>query len=115
MRNLGLIGALVLALLPRPAQAQGDFIKSKLKDLIEKSGVYVSASTRTLARQRRAHGPTLGVGYGAAGRQQTGRKYPVQLSAATAAIWRPTAASDFGRFKATQIMSGIGYSGRAAR
>ena len=76
MRNLGLIGALLIALMPRPAQAQGDFIKSKLKDLIESSGVYVSASTRSSLDNDVRMGRTFGVGYGTAGRQKTGRKIP---------------------------------------
>jgi hypothetical protein len=70
LRDLGLSSALILALLPAPAQAQGDFIKGKLKDLIERSGVYVSASTRTSIDNDVRMGPSLGVGYGAAGRQR---------------------------------------------
>ena len=109
MRNLGLIVALVTALVPRPAQAQGDFIKSKLKDLIESSGVYVSASTRSSIDNDIRMGRSLGVGYGVAGRQTTGRKIPFSFGGYRGDL-ETAAGSDFGRFNATQIMSGIGYS-----
>jgi hypothetical protein len=109
MRNLGLIGALLLALTPRPAQAQGDFIKSKLKELIERSGVYVSASSRSSLDNDVRMGRTLGISYGAAGRQKTGRKIPFSFGGYSGDL-ETSGGSDFGRFKATQIMSGIGYS-----
>jgi len=108
MRNLGLIVALLLALLPRPAQAQGDFIKSKLKDLIERSGVYVSASTRSSIDNDVRMGTTLGVGYGIAGRQRSGRKIPFSFSGYGGDLETAEGAG-FGRFSAKQIMSGIGY------
>jgi hypothetical protein len=108
MRNLGLITALVIALAPRPAQAQGDFVKSKLKDLIERSGVYVSGSTRSALDSDVRMGTTLGVGYGIAGRQRPGRKIPFSFSGYSGAL-ETNDGSDFGRFSAKQIMSGIGY------
>ena len=109
MRNLGLIGALLVALWPAPAQAQGDFIKSKLKDLIERSGVYVSASSRSSIDNDVRMGRSLGVGYGVAGRQRGGRKIPFSFGGYSGDL-ETSGGSDFGRFKATQIMSGIGYS-----
>ncbi len=109
MRNLGLIVALVTALAPRPAQAQGDFVKSKLKDLIERSGVYVSASSRSSIDNDIRMGRSLGVGYGVAGRQTTGRKIPFSFGGYHGDL-ETAAGSDFGRFNATQLMSGIGYS-----
>jgi hypothetical protein len=109
IQNLGLIGALVVAVCPAPAQAQGDFVKSKLKDLIERSGVYVSASTRSSIDNDVRMGPSLGVGVGFAGRQRPGRKIPFSLGGYSGDLETVTG-SDFGRFKATQIMSGIGYN-----
>jgi hypothetical protein len=109
MRNLGLITALVIALAPRPAQAQGDFVKSKLKDLIERSGVYVSASTRSSLDNDVRMGTTFGVGYGTAGRQRSGRKFPFSFSGYSGDL-ETTTGSEFGRFSAKQIMTGIGYS-----
>ena len=110
MRNLGLIGALVIALLPAPAQAQGDFVKSKLKDLIEQSGVYVSASTRTSLDNDVRMGPSLGVGYGTAGTPAHRQEDSRSASRGYSGDLETTGGSDFGRFKAKQIMSGIGYS-----
>ena len=109
MRNLGLIGLFLLALLPRPAQAQGDFVKTKLKELIERSGVYVSASSRSSIDNDVRMGRTYGVGYGTAGRQKTGRKIPFSFGSYSGDL-ETSAGSEFGRFKATQLMSGIGYS-----
>lgn len=108
MRNLGLISALLIALWPAPAQAQGDFIKSKLKELIERSGVYVSASSRSSLDNDVRMGRTLGVGYGLAGRQTPGRKIPFSFGGYSGDL-ETASGSDFGRFKATQVMSGIGY------
>jgi hypothetical protein len=109
MRTLGLIGVLLATLWPSPAQAQNDFIKSKLKDLIERSGVYVSASSRSSIDNDVRMGRSLGVGYGIAGRQKKGRKIPFSFSGYSGDL-ETAGGNDFGRFKATQIMSGIGYS-----
>ena len=108
MRNLGLIGALLLALLPRPAEAQGDFVKDKLKALIEKSGVYVSASSRSSIDNDVRMGRTFGVGYGTAGSKRTGIKYPFSFSGYSGDL-ETVEVNDFGRFKARQVLGGVGY------
>ena len=107
-RYLGLIGALFIALLPRPAQAQ-DFIKSNLKRWIEKTGVYVSASTRTAIDDQVDMGPSIGVSAGfASEHQRRGRKYPFGYSTYSGNL-ETSGGNDFGRISARQIMSGIGY------
>jgi hypothetical protein len=108
MQNLGLVAALVMALVPRPAQAQGDFIKDKLKSLIEKSGVYVSTSTRSSLDNDVRMGQTFGLGYGTAGSKTNGWKYPFSYGGYSGDL-ETAGGADFGRFKARQIMSGIGY------
>ena len=109
MRNLGLIGALILALLPSPAQAQGE-IKDRLKNLIEKSGIYVSMSTRSSLDNDVAMGPSLGIGYGTASKNpRDGKKYPFSFSSYSGNLETGDNNARFGRFKAQQIMSGIGY------
>jgi hypothetical protein len=108
VRHLGLIVAIAVTLAPRPAEAQGDFIKSKLKDLIERSGIYVSATTRTSIDDEVRMGRSLGIGYGIAGRQRAGTKYPFSFSGYSGALETESGA-DFGRISAKQIMSGIGY------
>ena len=107
-RNLGLVGALLVALVPVPAQAQGDFIKSKVKDLIEKSGIYVSMATRTSVDNDVVMGPTFGIGYGTAGQKRNGWKYPFSFSGYRGAL-TTTSGAEFGEFKARQIMTGVGY------
>jgi hypothetical protein len=108
MRNLGLIGALLLALMPRPAEAQGDFVKDKLKALIEKSGVYVSGSSRSSIDNDVQMGRSIGIGYGTAGSKRTGVKYPFSFSGYSGDL-QTVDGNDFGRFKARQILGGIGY------
>ncbi|HJU42481.1 MAG TPA: hypothetical protein VJ691_06680 [Vicinamibacterales bacterium] len=110
MRNLCLIGALVLALMPSPAQAQADFIKDKLKDIIQTSGVYVSMSSRTPIDNDVDMGRTFGIGWGMAGRNpRDGKKYPFSFSSYSGNLETDSTGARFGRFKAQQIMSGIGY------
>jgi hypothetical protein len=108
MRNLGLIGALLVALWPSPAQAQGDFIKEKVKHLIEKSGVYVSASTRTTIDDEVSMAPSIGIGYGSAGHARTGKKFPFSFSGYRGDL-ETSGGNEFGRLSAKQIMSGVGY------
>ena len=108
LRNLGLIAALVVTLLPSPAQAQGDFIKDKLKDLIEKSGVYVSTTTRSSVDNEVRMGRSFGIGYGSAGSKRTGWKYPFSFSSYSGDL-ETSGGEGFGRFRAQQLMSGVGY------
>ena len=108
LRNIGLIGALAIALFPLPALAQGDFIKSRLTGLIQKSGIYVSTTTRTSIDNDVRMSPSLGIGYGTAGSKRTGVKYPFSLSSFRGEL-ETTAGSPFGEFKSQQIMSGLGY------
>jgi hypothetical protein len=108
LQSLGPIVALVFAVAPSPAQAQSDVIKSKLKDLIEKSGVYVSMSTRSSLDNDVRMGRTFGIGYGTAGSKTTGIKYPFSYSGYSGDL-ETSAGADFGRFRARQIMSGVGY------
>ena len=111
MRNLGLIAALVTLLLPVQAQAQnGDVIKDRLKSLIEKSGIYVSLSTRSTLDNDVNMGPSLGIGYGTASRNpRNGKKFPFSFSSFSGNLETGDTNARFGRFKAQQLMSGIGY------
>lgn len=108
LRDLGLIGALTFSLIPHPAQAQGDIFKSRLKDLIEKSGVYVSASTRSAVDDDVVMGPSVGIGYGTAGSKTTGVKIPFSLGGYRADL-QTTDGVGFGTVKSQQILTGIGY------
>ena len=92
---------------PASAQAQGDFVKSKLKDLIEKSGVYVSTSTRSSLDSNVNMDPSFGIGYGTAGSKRNGVKFPFSFSSYHGDL--ETNDAPFAQFRAQQIMSGIGY------
>ncbi|HEX6217447.1 MAG TPA: hypothetical protein VFZ38_21590, partial [Vicinamibacterales bacterium] len=110
LRNLGLFGVLMVTLVPAPAQAQGDFIKDKLKSLIETAGVYVSLSSRSAIDNDVNMGRTLGIGYGSASRNpRTGKKFPFSFSSYSGDLETSDDHNRFGRFSAKQIMSGIGY------
>ena len=75
LRDLGLIATLLVALAPRPAQAQGDFMKNNIKRWIEKTGVYASVNSRTAVDDGVDMGPSIGLGVGfASEHQHTGRK-----------------------------------------
>ena len=108
MRYLGLFPLLLMVCLPSPAQAQGDFMKSHLKTLIEKSGVYVSISSRTSIDNDVQMEPGIGIGYGTAGSKRTGIKFPFSFSGYRAGL-ETSEGAGFGTFKARQIMSGVGY------
>jgi hypothetical protein len=110
LRNLGIIGALLIALVPAPAQAQGDFIKDKVKNLIQKSGIYVSMGTRQSIDNDVDMGPSIGIGYGTASlNPRTGKKFPFSFSSYSGDLETADTQNAFGRFKSQQIMSGIGY------
>lgn len=106
-QNLGLIGALVIALFPVPAQAQGDYIKDQVKHLIQKAGIYVSVSRKDASDSDVRISQGISLSPGLAGRQRKGKKYPFSFSTYSADL--ATGGATFGRVKAKQIMSGVGY------
>lgn len=108
-RNLGLFGVLLILLVPGSAHAQSEFIKDKVKELIEKSGVYVSASTRTSIDDEVEMGRSYGIGYGTAGAKRTGWKFPFSFGGYSGDLQTIDGNLEFGRIKARQLMSGIGY------
>jgi hypothetical protein len=106
----GLIAAFTLALLPRPAQAQGDFVKSNIKRWIEQAGVYANVNSRTAVDDGVDMGPSIGLGVGlASAHPHNGVRYPFSYSTYAGDLGVP-GGSDFGRLRARQIMSGVGYS-----
>lgn len=108
LRDLGLTGALTLMLMPHPAQAQSDVVKNRLKDLVEKSGVYVSATTRSSFDDDVVMGPSIGIGYGTAGSKRTGVKFPFSLAGYRGDL-QTTDGAGFGTVKSRQLLTGIGY------
>src|SRR5689334_12698071 len=108
LRTSCVIVAMVLALMPRPAQAQ-DFIKNNWKHWVEKTGVYVSASTRSSLDDEVDMGTSLGVGLGfASEHQRTGKKYPFSFSSYSGDL-ETAGGTEFGRISARQILGGMGY------
>ena len=108
-RYLYCLPVALMLLSPAPAQAQGE-IKDRLKSLIEKSGIYVSMATRSSLDNDVAMGPSLGIGYGTASKNpRDGKKFPFSFSSYSGNLETGDNNARFGRFKAQQIMSGIGY------
>jgi hypothetical protein len=108
--HLGVTFLTVMLLMPAPAQAQGDFLKDKVKNLIQKSGIYVSMGTRNSIDNDVDMGPSIGIGYGTASpNPRTGRKFPFSFSSYSGDLETADTQNAFGRFKSQQIMSGIGY------
>lgn len=108
LRTIGLTVAATMALLPAPAFAQGDFVKDKVKSLIEKSGVYVSVNSRTPIDEDVQMGQSFGIGYGTAASMKNGWKYPFAFSTYGGDL-ETTSGAAFGRFRARQLMTGVGY------
>lgn len=109
LRTFGVIVVFLMALLPRPAQAQ-DFIKNNIKHWIEKTGVYVSATSRTALDDEVDMGTSIGLGLGfASPRQHTGKKYPFSFSTYSGGL-ETDGGNSFGRISARQLMTGFGYS-----
>jgi hypothetical protein len=107
IRSAALIGALLIALLPHPAHAQGEFIKNKLTNLIQKSGIYLGTSTRTSPDNDVVMARTWGVSYGTASKS-AGWKFPFSLSGYRADL-ESSGGTQFGDIRTRQIISGIGY------
>ena len=84
-------------------------MKSKVKELIEKSGIYVSTSTRTSIDNDVRMGPTFGIGYGTAGSKRNGWKYPFSFSGYRGDLETNDRASGSASSRREQIMSGVGY------
>lgn len=107
LRNVGLIVALVFALLPRPALAQTDALMAKLKPFIQKAGVYAATSTRTSPDNDVVMTRTWGIGYGSASADR-GWKFPFTVSGYRADL-ETASGTQFGNLRTRQVMSGIGY------
>jgi len=108
LRTSGVILALLLALMPRPAQAQ-DFIKNNWKRWVEKTGVYVSATSRTSLDDEVDMGTSIGLGFGfASEHQRRGKKYPFSFSTYSGDL-ETAGGNSFGRISARQILGGMGY------
>src|SRR5688572_17828319 len=85
-------------------------MKDRLTSLIDKSGIYVSMATRSSLDDDVAMGPSLGIGYGTASKNpRDGIKYPFSFSSYSGNLETGDNNVRFGRFKAQQIMSGVGY------
>lgn len=102
------IFAIAGLLLPAPVLAQGTFAKDRLRDLIQRSGIFLSTGARAAIDDDVGMGPSVGIGLGIAAEPRTGWTLPLSYSRYHGDLETAGGAA-FGRFRVQQIMSGVGY------
>jgi len=109
MRHLGLIGALVIALLPHPAQAQSDFLKDKVGKIVRKVGFHASTSfSDPIDQENIIRDGSYGLSVGLAPGTTNGWRYPFGFGWFTEELRGPSGAS-FVKLQSLPIVGGIGY------
>jgi len=109
IRNIGLISALSIALLPSPAHAQGDFLKDKVGKMIRKVGFHASTSfSDPIDQENIVRDGSYGLSVGLAPGHTNGWRYPFGLAWFTEELKGPSGAS-FVKLQSRPIVGGIGY------
>jgi hypothetical protein len=109
IRHLGLLVALVIALLPRPAQAQGDSIKDNVGKMIRKVGFHASTSfSDPVDKQNIVRDGSYGLSVGLAPGHTNGWRYPFGFAWFTEELKGPSGAS-FVKLQSLPVVGGIGY------
>lgn len=109
MTTLGLVGALLIALLPAPAQAQGD-LKDTLTKIVKKVGFHASTSfADPLNTQDADKDGSWGLSVGLAPGKTNGWRYPVGIAWFTEDLRAPGSGEIFAKFRSRPIVGGIGY------
>ena len=106
---LGTSVAIILALLPRPAAAQSEFVKGNLTKLIRKVGFHASTSfADPVGTDRVRRDGSYGVSVGLAPGKTNGWRYPFGIAWYTEELVSPNGPV-FGELRARPIYGGIGY------
>jgi hypothetical protein len=106
---LGTSVAIILALLPRPAAAQSEFVKDNLGKLIRKIGFHASTSfADPVGTHQVQRDGSYGVSVGLAPGKSNGWRYPFGIAWFTEELVSPTG-QVFGQLRARPIYGGIGY------
>ncbi len=108
LQHLGLIGALTLAMLPSPAQAQPEFIKDNVTKLVRKIGVHANVSVREPLDSDVTKGTTFGGSIGLSPGRTNGWRYPIAFTTFSEDLHAP-GGEEFATFKSLAILAGIGY------
>jgi len=109
IRSFGLVGALLIVLLPHPAHAQGDFIKDNVGKLIRKVGFHASTSfSDPIDQENIARDGSYGLSVGLAPGHTNGWRYPFGFAWFTEELKGPSGAS-FVKLQSFPVVAGIGY------
>lgn len=109
MRTAALLAALAIAVTPRPAAAQGDFVKDNLGKLIKKVGFHVSTNFADPLDTKRAYRDgSYGVSIGLAPGEHNGWRYPFGIAWYTEELVAPNG-TRFAELRARPIYGGFGY------
>ena len=105
----GVLVAMALTLLARPAMAQQEFIKDNISKLIQKVGVHVGASFADPMDTHEAYRDgSYGVSIGLAPGANNGWRYPFGIGWYTEELVAPNGAI-FSQLRARPVYGGIGY------
>jgi len=109
IKNLGLLAVLLVALMPRPAHAQGDFLKDKVGKMIRKVGFHASTSFADPIDQKNiVRDGSYGLSVGLAPGLTNGWRYPFGFGWFTEELKGPSGAS-FVKLQSLPVVGGIGY------
>jgi hypothetical protein len=109
IRNFALIGALLIALVPRPAHAQGDFLKDTVGKMVRKVGFHASTSFSDPIDQKNiVRDGSYGLSVGLAPGLTNGWRYPFGFGWFTEELKGPSGAS-FVKLQSLPVVGGIGY------
>ena len=109
IRNGGLIGALLIVLLPHPAHAQGEFIKDNVTKIVRKVGFHASKSfSDPVDKENIVRDGSYGLSVGFAPGHTNGWTYPFGFAWFTEELKGPSGTS-FVNLQSLPIVAGIGY------
>jgi hypothetical protein len=106
--NLGLLGAVVVAIAPAPAAAQSEFVRNHTKDMIRKVGVHLNMSVREPVDPDVTKGQTFGISIGMSPGRSNGWRYPVGFTMFSENLHSPNG-EQFAAMSTKAITAGIGY------
>jgi hypothetical protein len=104
----GLIGAVVVALAPVPAEAQSEFVKDRTMEMVRKVGIHLNSSFRNPVDPDVTKGQTFGISIGLSPGRTNGWKYPVGLTMFSEDLHGPNG-EQFAVLNSKAVMAGIGY------
>lgn len=109
LRDFGLIGTVLLTMVPAPAQAQPEFIKETATKIIRRVGVRANMSFRDPVDPDVSKGTTFGLSVGLGPGHTNGWRYPIGFTMFSENLHSPNG-EPCAVMRSTAIVAGIGYS-----